>query len=153
MKPCSNARRRGVTLVEMMIVVAIIGLMAGISFPAVTSGLDGIRLHNAADSVAAFLNSAMNRVDRRQDVIEVVIAPKQNQLALFSTEPGYTRTLELPQGVSVAGDAERRYMLMPGASFPRFAVELVNSRGSRRRIAVDPITGSPKISIVDNSAQ
>jgi prepilin-type N-terminal cleavage/methylation domain-containing protein len=153
MKHSLIARRRGVTLIEMMIVVAIIGLMAGISFPAVTSGLDGIRLHNAADSVAAFLNSAMDRVNRRQDVIEVVIDPKQNQLALFSTEPGYTRTLELPRGVTIAGDAERRYMLMPGASFPRFAVDLVNGRATRKRIAVDPITGSPQISTLDNVAE
>jgi len=37
-------RSRGVTIVEMLIVVTIIGLIAGISFPAVTSGIDSLRL-------------------------------------------------------------------------------------------------------------
>jgi len=39
--------RRGVTLLEMLIVVALIGLLAGITFPAVTSGIDSLRLNSA----------------------------------------------------------------------------------------------------------
>ncbi len=142
-------RRRGVTLVEMMIVVAIVGMMIGITFPAVSSGLDSIRLHSAADSVGAFLNAAMNRAERRQDVIEIVVEPKRNRLALYSSEPGYERVLELPQGVRLPGEDERHVLLLPGASFPRFAVDLVNSKGSKKRIAVDPITGTPRISNVN----
>ncbi len=143
--------RRGVTLIEMMVVVAIIGVMVGISFPAVSSGLESIRLRSAADSVASFLNAAMNRAQRRQEVIEVVMDPKRNRLALYSSEPGYERTLELPKDVSLAGEDERHVLLMPGGSFPRFAVDLVNGKGARKHVAVDPITGSPLISNVSQS--
>ena len=144
-----RVRRRvaqGVTLVEMIVVVAIIGIMAGISFPAVSTGLDSIRLHSAADSVAAFLNSAMNRAERRQEVIEIVVNPKNNQIALYSSAPGFTRTLEMPNNVTVAGNDARHVFLLPGGSFPQFSVELANTKGSRKRIAVEPITGSPRIS-------
>jgi prepilin-type N-terminal cleavage/methylation domain-containing protein len=143
-----TASRRGVTLIEMMVVVAIIGVMASISFPAVTTGLDNIRLHSAADSVAAFLNSAMNRAERRQDVIEVVVDPEKNQMALYSSAPGFIRTLEMPSGVKLAGENSTHVFLMPGASFPRFAVELVNTKGARKRITIEPITGTPRISNV-----
>jgi hypothetical protein len=37
-------------------------------------------------------------------------------------------------------------MLLPGSTFPRFGVPLVNRRGQRRVVTIDPITGVPNIS-------
>lgn len=137
--------RRGVTLIEMMIVMAIMGMIAAISFPSVNSGLDGIRLHSASDSVASFLDAAMNRAERRQQVVEIVIDPKQNRLSAYSTEAGYSRTLQMPQAVSIVGEGQRRYIVMPGGAFPRFTIDLMSVRGVHRHVAVDAITGSPRI--------
>ena len=39
-----TSNQHGVTLIEMMVVVTIIALMAGISFPAVSAGIDSVRL-------------------------------------------------------------------------------------------------------------
>ena len=136
--------RRGVTLIEMMIVMAIIGMIAAISFPVVNNGLDSIRLHSASDSVASFLDAAMNRAERRQQVVEIVIDPKQSRMAAYSQ--GYARTLDVPQGVSIVGEDERRYIVMPGGAFPKFAIDLTNTRGAHKHIVVDVITGSPRIS-------
>ena len=82
----------------MMIVVAIIGLMVGITFPAVSAGLDSVRLASATDSLASFLNAAVNRAERRQQPMELIISPKDNLLTLYSNEPGFTRELRLPRG-------------------------------------------------------
>lgn len=141
-----KAVRRGVTLIEVLVVMAIIGLMAAISFPAVNSGLDSIRLHSASDSVASFLDAAMNRAERRQQVVEIVIDPHANRLSAYSTEVGYSRTLTMPQNVAIVGENERRYIVMPGGAFPKFAIDLVNIRGAHKHIVVDAITGSPRIS-------
>src|ERR1035437_6655329 len=73
-----RGKAAGVTLVEMMIVVAIIGLMVGITFPAVSAGLDSVRLSSATDSLASFLNAAVNRAERRQQPMELIISPKDN---------------------------------------------------------------------------
>ena len=135
----------GVTLVEMLVVVAIIAIAAGISFPALAGGLESIRLKSASDSAAAFLNGALNRVNRRQEVVELIISPKQNALELYSTEPGFERRLELPQGITIAGD-ERHFILMPGGTAPRAAIVLGNSRGRHKLILIDPITGVPQVS-------
>ena len=144
-----NGLRQGVSLIEMMVVVAIIAIMAGLSFPAVSNGLDSIRLHSASDSVAAFLNSAMNRAERRQEVIEIVVSPQRNQISMYSSAPGFIRTLDMPHSIAVAGQGERHVLLMPGGSFPRFEVELANAKGARKRIMIEPITGTPRISNVD----
>ena len=135
----------GVTLVEMLVVVAIVAIITGISFPAMSSGLDSIRLKSASDSVGSFLNAAMNRVDRRQEVLELVLDPKQNQLVLLSTEPGFRRTLQLPQSIALLGE-ERHFMLMPGGAPPRVTITLSSSKGRHKLIRLDPITGVPAVS-------
>lgn len=143
---------RGVTLVEMLIVVTIIGLIAGISFPAVTSGIDSLRLASASDSLASFLNGAMNRAERRQDVVEIAISIQDNAVWLTST--GLSRKLEMPSGVTIKAvwpklpshaDAPRRFLLLPGGAVPRLGIEIANRKGVRRIIRVDPMTGVPEI--------
>src|SRR5260370_36637870 len=89
----------GVTIVEMLIVVTIIGLIAGISFPAVTSGIDSLRLSSASDSLVSFLNGAMNRAERRQDVVEIAISIQDNAVTL--TTAGLSRKLAIHSGVTI----------------------------------------------------
>jgi prepilin-type N-terminal cleavage/methylation domain-containing protein len=149
--------RAGVTLIELMIVVAIVGMIAGITYPAVSSGLESIRLYTASDQIAAFLNAALNRVERRQEVIEMTIWPKENSIVLHSTEAGFERKLELPDGVTIEAvlpvlaeddrKSARQFILIPGGTAPRMAVEIRNRKGARRIVRVDPMTGVPRIEI------
>src|SRR5262245_35276640 len=106
-------QRRGVTLIEMLLVTALIALMVGVSFPAVTSGVDSIRLVSATDAVAAFLNGALNRAERRQQVMEVTISREQHKLVLRSSEPGFLRELTLPVGVRVVNASSDHVFLYP----------------------------------------
>jgi prepilin-type N-terminal cleavage/methylation domain-containing protein len=140
--------QRGVTLIEMLVVICIIALIAAVAAPSVTAGLDSVRLRTASDSIAAFLNSAVNRAERLQQAIEVEISPKENCLKLYSSQPGFTRELHMPNGVQILGDDVRRLVLLPGATIPGAAIEIVNERGSRRRIRLDPMTGFPHVDAV-----
>ena len=141
----------------MVIVVAIVGLIAGITYPSVSTGLESVRLASAADTVASFLNAAMNRVERRQEVIELAISLKDNSMAVHSTEPGFERKIELPDGISITAvlpelpeqdaKAPRQIILMPGGTAPRVGIEIRNRKGTRRIVRVDPMTGVPRIEI------
>ncbi len=148
---------RGVTLIEMMIVVALIGLMVGITFPSVSAGVDTLRLNGACDSIVSLFNDALNRAERRQQVVEVSISRADNALSLRSTEAGFERKLELPTGVSITNvlpeepappeDGVRRFMLFPGGTVPRLGIALANKRNVQRIVRVDPITGVPQIEV------
>jgi prepilin-type N-terminal cleavage/methylation domain-containing protein len=146
-----------VTLIEMLVVVAIIGVIAAVTAPSVASGLDAVRMASATRSVAAFVNAAVNRADRRQQPIELTISARENKLSVYSNEPGYERELQLPDGISIdavlprgqdAGDGVTRLVLMPGASVPGVGIQLVDRRGARRLIKLDPMTGFPRTEIV-----
>ncbi len=139
----------------MMIVVMIISIIAGVSFPALTSGLAGVRLSSASGSAASFLTAAMNRVDRRELAAAIVITPKENHMEVYTAASGDKpdKTLQMPQGVTIEGDEPRRFLLQPGGAFPRITLILRNEKGSRRSVRIDPATGVPDIRRVEGDDQ
>jgi prepilin-type N-terminal cleavage/methylation domain-containing protein len=146
--------RRGVTLIELMVVVVLIALIVGITFPSVASGLDSIRLASATDAVASFLSSALNRAERRQQVIEVTVDRRGNLVLMRAMQSAFFRRLEMPDGILIAGvlpplpgnpDIPRRFFLYPGGSVPGFGIQLVTRKGVQRVVRVDPVTGVPMI--------
>jgi type II secretory pathway pseudopilin PulG len=148
----------GITLVELLVVVAIISLMVGISFPAITSGIDSLRLNAATNGVVGFFNTGMNRAERRQQVVAITISKTENEISMRSTEPGFVRKLEIPQGVTITRifpelpdnpDAPRSFLLYPGGTVPRFGVQLMNRRNVERIVRLDPITGVPRVERVE----
>ncbi len=147
-----NLRRRGVTLVELLIVTMIIGLIAAVSFPAISSGLESLRLRSASDSLVSFLNAGLNRAQRRQEAVEVAISIKDNRVSL--TSASLARTLDMPNGVTieqvwpklaVETDAPRLFLLLPGGAIPRIGIEIANRKGVRQIVRVNPMTGVPEI--------
>jgi prepilin-type N-terminal cleavage/methylation domain-containing protein len=155
----SNGGRRGITLLEMLVVMCIVGLIIGVTTPSISAGLDSVRLATATSSVAGFLNAAVTRVERRQQPIEVVILPQENRIVIYSNEPGFTRDLKMPDGVTIesvlpaemSGEAggERRILLLPGATAPAMGVQLANRHGTRRIVRLDPMTGFPHVDKVE----
>jgi hypothetical protein len=142
----------------MMVVVALISLMVGISFPAVTSGIDSMRLKAATNSVVSFLDGGLTRAERRQQVIQITISKLDNSLEMQSSEPGYFRKLQIPDGVSIVQvlpalpenpDAPRSFFLYPGGTVPPLGVQLINRRNVQRVVRVDPITGVPHVETVE----
>jgi prepilin-type N-terminal cleavage/methylation domain-containing protein len=152
--------RRGITLLELVVVVAIIGLVVGVTFPSLTAGLESVRLVSATDSVAAFLNSAVNRSQRRQEPVEVVVDFKQNLISAYSNDPSYSRELKMPDGIGIEAvlpvestnpEEPRRIVILPGGSVPGIGIQLLSRRGARRLIRLDPMTGYPRVESVNPS--
>lgn len=151
MQRCSTSRA-GVTLIEMIVVLALIAFIAALAFPAVSSGLDSVRLTSASDSIVSFLNAGLNRAERRQTPVEIVVSVTENKLKLFSVDT--SRELTMPEQVRIVRihpvlpsgeDEERSFVLYPGGAVPRMGVEVTSGKGYRRIVRVDPITGVPQV--------
>ncbi|MBP7550574.1 MAG: GspH/FimT family pseudopilin [Gemmatimonadaceae bacterium] len=65
--------RRGLTLVEVILVCTFLGLVAGIALPRVGSALDAVRLEQAAHEIAGALTLARAAAIRRAAFAELVI--------------------------------------------------------------------------------
>lgn len=150
-----RSRETGVTLLEMMIVIALMALLIGITFPSIGAGLESLRLRSASEDIVASLNSALTRANRRQDAVQVIISPVRRSVV---TQPVHNTTphiVTLPDDIRIArvlpdiGErldesgnlADRDFFIYPDGSVPSIIIDLVNNRGFHRLVAVDPITG------------
>jgi len=141
-------------LIELLIVMTIVALLAGLTYPSAVAGLDGLRLRSAASQVASFLNTAMDRAERRQQVVELRISPAENALGARSADSSFALAMSLPDSIAIRSiepavvnpdspGEPRRLLLYPGGALPRIALELVTKDGRKRRVAVDPVTALP----------
>ena len=137
---------------KMFIVMTIIALVAGVSYPSAAAGVESLRLRSVSDSIVSFLNTAVDRAGRRQQVIEIWISPHDNLLIARSPDLAFSRRLEIPDSfhiTAVLPPAEvnpgepRRFLLYPGGTAPRIGVEIANSAGRKRLVRMDPFTGLP----------
>src|SRR5690349_18083957 len=98
----TNKLQRGITLLEMLIVVALISLIVGMSYSPVSAGLDTMRLRAASDVMVTFLSAALDRADRRQAVVEVQILPLDNVLLARTADQAFVKRVDLPEGMHIA---------------------------------------------------
>ena len=139
---------------ELLVVMAIVGLIVAVSAPSVGAGLDSVRLATASDLISSFLNAAVDHAERRQVPVLVEISPKDGRLSAWSNEPGFKREIALPGGISIEAvlprvadedpAAVRKLILMPGATVPGIGIQFANQRGGRRIVRLDPMTGFPR---------
>ncbi len=144
-------REAGVTLVEMIVVVAIIGLIAAVAFPSFTAGLDSVRLASSTDTIVAFLNAGLLHADRRQQMVEITVSIPENRLIMRATQPGFERTLAMEPGMTIVrvfpplpggmDESVRSFYLYPAGAIPAVGIEIANERGKHRIVRVDPMNG------------
>ena len=86
----SAGSNRGITLLELLVAMALAGMIMAISFPSLTGGLDGVRLQSSGRRVAAFVNASRERVERDQVPVEIVI--ELRRLRAVSVDAKWERT-------------------------------------------------------------
>ena len=145
--------------------MALIAMIAGLSYPAVSSGLDSLRLRSTSDAIVSFLNIALDHADRRQQAVEVIVSPRENILLSRTADLGFSRRLDIPAQIHIVSvqpalahcrsirRSRASFLLYPGGSVPRIGIEISTLQGRRRLVSVDPVTGSPRSEVVSEKKQ
>ncbi len=147
------ARAAGVTLIEMLVVVALISLMVGISYPAITSGIDSLRLNAATNSVVSFLDYGLSRAERRQQMVEITISKPTTRSRCDPASPASPQAPDAGRRLHRAGASAIARQSRSQAQFPALSrrhraplgLQLINRRNVQRVVRVDPITGVPRV--------
>jgi prepilin-type N-terminal cleavage/methylation domain-containing protein len=129
--------RRGVTLVELMLVLAVAGILFGVAVPALSLLLDSLAVHAAVSHIeAAHARARLLAITRGKvitlaiDSARIAISPRNDTLALWS-EAGPSA-----QRVHLEG-AQRQFTFSPeGFTLGVSNASLQLSRGATRQTLV-----------------
>ncbi len=142
--------QRGITLLELMIVLMVVSLMVGITYPSVSAGIDSLKLRAEADRAAALLTQGITRVERTQAPLELLADRAAGRIVLRDFPGRFVREQKLESGVRIAAilphlpaageETSRIVLLAPGEPFPAVGLVFANSRGQRRLVRIDPLT-------------
>ena len=141
-QPINRSTASGITLVELLVVVALIGLMLSISYPTLTTGLDGFRLRGAVDRAGTLFQQARLEADRRQQPVQFTADPEANQLHALAVDSSWRETLAFADGVRIVQPLGRQsWMLYPATPPPQVRLLLEAQSGGRRGFSINVFTG------------
>jgi prepilin-type N-terminal cleavage/methylation domain-containing protein len=129
---------RGITLIETLVVVTLIGLLAAVVSPAVGSGVETVRLRTSGERLAATMRMARERAVRTRHYWQVSVDPETRIVELRDLQGDAVKQWELP--VAVEGEAVSA-VFAPDGSFSTLRLTLVNQRGRGLRLEMDALTG------------
>ena len=99
-------RARGLSLVEVMIVMTIIGLSVGLVGPRIGAGMTRIEVYQAEQTIRSFVQMARSRAQRSNLAHFVVLNRRGPSVVLVGPDMNILRERELPSSVELVVDSE-----------------------------------------------
>ncbi|MBI4465016.1 MAG: GspH/FimT family pseudopilin [Acidobacteria bacterium] len=146
--------QRGVTLLELLVVIALVSLLVAVVFPSVGAGLRTLELRSSAQRVAVAARFARDQAIHRQRFFQLEIDSQKKTVSVLDVAEGQRRSFELPTSVHVEKilpeeqgrlSTTRQFVFSPDGAVPQFQVVLGN-QSRQVTVAADALTGFPKVS-------
>ena len=142
--------RKGVTLIELIVVIVIIGIGAVLFAPNIGAWLPNYRLRSAARDVVSTMRTAQMRAVSTNLQYRINLNPadvgansyvlERNTGGIWVTEPPIQ---PLPTGVTIVGNTlpNQRAEFNQNSTSSSGTLTLQNSRGTQRRLTITSSTG------------
>ncbi len=139
LRPSRRPAEKGFTLLELLVVLAVVALAGSVVAFGVGGGLENLRLRTASKQLVALLRHARDQAASLKTRTSV-IADQDGRLVSLQ---GIKGSFELPDGVNVKESASIEFFPSGGSSGGEIVLE--NRRGRSFKVRVDRLTGVPKI--------
>ncbi|MBX3384281.1 MAG: GspH/FimT family pseudopilin [Phycisphaeraceae bacterium] len=150
-----RARRRGYSLLELVIVVVILGVIAALAAPRLAMSAESKRVHFAAKRLAADLGTARASAMASSSPRTITISAAEGKYSISSVSDidrmGMQYSVNLardPYGVVIdsvtAGDAGV-IVFSPSGGVSRGGTIVLRRGDERRNIVIDPTTGKARV--------
>ena len=139
---------KGITLVELVVVMAIVAILLTFAGPPMSAGLDNILLQSTGQRALAAFRLAQNTA---RSSGQRVLALQNGENLNFVREDKIYQTLELPSGIRMNAEDRIFVFLESGRIIGPDALELTNARGRQVRLLVDRAHGTVKLAKQDQT--
>ncbi len=151
--PGRASRDAGVTLLELMIVLALMALLVGLVAPRFGRATDSWRLRSAAENVSQILRYARTRALYEQRPYVVEIRPLENRVRLLGPSSGFVREVLLPGDIRCEEEGTEapsvtRLIFSPSGAVEERTIWLRNRQGSGVKIHLNFLLDRPDVEVV-----
>jgi len=147
-----RAATRGFTFVEMMVVLAIIGLAAAVVGPALDAGLDSREVRRATRQIAATMHHLRTEAMASGKTRRLQIKPSENLIEADGRSRWVILTeralIERVEGGAVAGDGTIELLFYANGSTSGADIVVSSRRdrfANRLRLILDPLVGTVRV--------
>lgn len=140
-RPCPHA---GFTLIELVVVLFLLSLAAGLALPAVGRGVETLELRAQVAGFSAFLRYGREQAITKRVTHEVRVDPEARQVTLIpigSDSPKARKQLSSRIQISAEPSGARVVTFSPQGFSSGASFRLEAPGGRVYRVTVDPITG------------
>lgn len=145
--------QRGFTLFELIIVLVLVSLAAGVVLPSFYRGLQGLELETAGRDLITRMKQARSRAIARQEVSRIILVPSEEGPDYYVLTNAFEQELSrfsLPERVSIAFEYEQFDEYLEKVNFypnGRSSGGSFYLQNETREVSiwVDPITGFARV--------
>jgi len=135
----SKLRRvRGVTLIEVAVVMAIVGIMALFMAPAIGEWIDNYRIRQTARDISSTLQQAKMQTISTRTIHSVTFTPSPSPGSIpdsYQLTPGGSVTL-VPKGVTISVGA---ISFNPDGTSSGGTITIVNEKGKQYQVTINSV--------------
>ena len=151
-------REEGLTLLELLVVLALMSLLIGLLAPRIGRATDNWRLRRAGEHLSQILRYARTRALYEGRYYVVEIEPQANRVRLVGPSSGFVREYVLPGDVRCGEEGAggsfyvMRLIFSPSGAVEERTLWLRNRQGSEVKIHLNLLLGRPSVEVVQAGA-